>query len=72
MIQSTFPALVPGPVAVHVNRCGPGPSPARTPGQVGFSRASLETAALPQQALHLVSVEGITPFLPKSSLPESN
>lgn len=63
---------MPGSAAVHVSKCGSGPSTARTPGQVGFGRASLETAALPQQALRLVSVEGITPFLPKSSLPKHN
>lgn len=75
MIQSTFPALVSGPAAVHVSRCGPAlaqPSLAQPPGQVGFSWSVLEIAALPQKTLQLVSVEGITPFLPKSSLPENN
>lgn len=72
MTQSTFPALVPGPAAMHVSRCGPGPSPDTWPGGIQPGLAVNTTAALPQQAPHLVSVEGITPFLPKSSLPENN
>ena len=50
----------------------PWSQPSVTPSLVGVSQTSLERADLPLWALLLVGVEGITPFLTKSSLPENS